>query len=350
MSVVVDIRKKTKEFSLDVSFKAENETLGLLGASGCGKSMTLKCIAGIETPDAGRITIDGITVFDSGKKINICPQKRKTGYLFQNYALFPTMTVAQNIGIAMKDTADRERGPRIAKLIEKTHLFGLENRYPRQLSGGQQQRTALARLLAASPRIIMLDEPFSALDSFLRQQMEEELLDSLTAFPGTILFVSHNRDEAFRICARLAVLHDGKKVREGPTADILSDPQTVEAARLTGCKNIAPATKAGKRHISVPSWGLTLETEADVMDDIKHAGIHAHHIRSARENESANAFAARISWFRDSPFSLTGSVLAGSSTEKLFWNPERADQEGRDTGSNESIRLCIPSAHILLLR
>ena len=166
MSLFVDIRKKLKGFSLNVSFETNGDYLGVLGSSGSGKSMTLKCIAGIETPDEGLIILNGKVLFDSKKKINLKPQERNIGYLFQNYALFPNMTVEKNIGIGLKGSK-YEKNRKINEIIEAFHLQGLEKKYPRQLSGGQQQRVALARCIIYKPDVLMLDEPFSALDTYL---------------------------------------------------------------------------------------------------------------------------------------------------------------------------------------
>ena len=173
MAIDVEIKKKTGNFCLEVKFCAEEEIFALLGASGCGKSMTLKCIAGIETPDEGHIILNGRVLFDSEKKINIIPQKRKVGYMFQDYALFPNMTVEKNIMAGMGKHPSVEI---VQNYIERFQLNGLENRLPAQLSGGQKQRVALARMMAAEPEILLLDEPLSALDSYLKWQMEEELM------------------------------------------------------------------------------------------------------------------------------------------------------------------------------
>ena len=203
MALSVDIQKQLGDFHLAVRFEAENETLALLGASGCGKSVTLKCVAGILTPDAGKIVLDGVTLYDSAAKINLPPQKRQVGYLFQQYALFPNMTVRQNIAAAVRDKARRK-----AEVAEKLHQFQLEavaDQKPGQLSGGQQQRCALARILASEPKAILLDEPFSALDSYLKYQLELELSNTLEGFPGTVLWVSHDRGEVFRNCRRVCV-------------------------------------------------------------------------------------------------------------------------------------------------
>ena len=194
MAVKVNIEKNFRDFSLKVDFEGSSAAIGLLGASGSGKSMTLRCIAGIETPDKGRIVINGKTVFDSEKGINLKPQKRRIGYLFQNYALFPTMTVEQNIrcGYRGEKSSAREK---VADLIRRYHLEGLEKRLPSQLSGGQQQRVALARMMIGEPEAILLDEPFSALDAKIRAQMREELKKIQEELKITVVFVTHDQED-----------------------------------------------------------------------------------------------------------------------------------------------------------
>ena len=173
MSLLVDIRKDFGAFRLDVSFEVGNETFGLLGASGCGKSLTMRCIAGIETPDEGRIVVNGTTFYDSQARINLTPQQRKTALLFQNYMLFPNLTVEENVAAGIgKDVSKDERNRIVSQELARFDVSNFRNRYPAQLSGGQQQRVALARMLAARPGILMLDEPFSALDSHLKSMLE----------------------------------------------------------------------------------------------------------------------------------------------------------------------------------
>ena len=169
MSLKVHIHSKLKGFELKVDFETNGKPMGILGASGCGKSMTLKCIAGIMTPDEGYIELRGKVLFDSKNKINLKPQDRKVGYLFQNYALFPNMTVAQNIAVGIRGSKS-EKTEVVTKMLHNFHLQGLEKRYPSQLSGGQQQRVALARILAYEPDALLLDEPFSALDAYLKEE------------------------------------------------------------------------------------------------------------------------------------------------------------------------------------
>ena len=182
----VNIQKELKEFDLDVDFELKSKRLGILGPSGCGKSMTLKSIAGIVNPDSGFISLNDTVYFDSSNKTNLKPQKRNVGYLFQNYALFPNMSVEENIAIGLGKDCDKNH---LSEIIKRFHLNGLEKRYPRQLSGGQQQRVALARIMAYGPDVILLDEPFSAMDTFLKEQLRLELVNSLEDFDGFPLWL-----------------------------------------------------------------------------------------------------------------------------------------------------------------
>lgn len=275
MNLVVNIKKKLKGFFLDIAFETDGDYLGILGASGSGKSMTLKCIAGIETPDEGRIVLNGKVLFDSDKKINLKPQDRNVGYLFQNYALFPHMTVEENIGIGLK-LPPQERQQKINEMLESFHLKGLEKKYPHQISGGQQQRVALARCIAYKPDILMLDEPFSALDSHLKDQLQNSLLELLKLYDGEILMVSHSRDEVYRFCKKLIVVDQGKSILFGDTKEIFKQPKLRIAARLVGCKNISKCEVVSSHHIHVTDWDVTLETEKIVSQNIKYVGIRAH--------------------------------------------------------------------------
>ena len=186
----VDIKKKLKNFDLDMNFSMEKGCLGILGASGCGKSMTLKAIAGIVTPECGKISTQNEVFFDSKNNINMPPQKRRVGYLFQNYALFPNMTVADNIaagligGSGNKKISKGEINKKVDELMDKFHISELKNQYPFKLSGGQQQRAALARIIASNPAVLLLDEPISAIDSYLREELQIELKNRLDQFEG----------------------------------------------------------------------------------------------------------------------------------------------------------------------
>ena len=273
----VDIKKKLGSFHLDVHFSTDGEILALLGASGCGKSMTLKCIAGIIKPDEGHIELNGRVLFDSQKRIDLTPQERKVGYLFQQYALFPNMTVEQNIAAALRDLPKAKRQAAIAEKIAAFHLNGLEKHKPSQLSGGQQQRAALARILASDPEVLLLDEPFSALDSYLKWQVELEMMDVLNAFSGDTVFVSHSRDEVIRLCDTVCVLTNGRSDPVEPVRQLMDAPGTIGAALISGCKNYSNAVKLDDHTVSCADWGVTLHCTAPVPDDISFIGVRAHY-------------------------------------------------------------------------
>ncbi len=237
MSIKVDIKKRLAGFTLELAFCAESETMGLLGRSGSGKSMTLQCIAGVVRPDEGRIELNGRVLFDSAAHINLPPQQRHTGMLFQHYALFPTMTVEQNIRCGLRG---RKASSRVQQIIRELQLSGLEQRYPSQLSGGQQQRAALARMLVAQPEILLLDEPFSALDTHLRAQVRRLVADVLAEFDGPALLVTHDFTEAIQLCPRAAVLSDGRIAETAACAQLWNQPHMRCCAELTGMQNFLP--------------------------------------------------------------------------------------------------------------
>ena len=251
MALSVHIKKKLKDFELAVDFDMDEGIVGFLGSSGCGKSMTLKCIAGIETPDDGRIVLDDEVLFDKEQGINLSPQKRKVGYLFQNYALFPHMTVRQNIeaGLAASGKSKQEKKEIVERLLEQFHIKELENSYPVRISGGQQQRAALARMMAAEPKFLLLDEPFSALDAYLKEKLMQEMMTYLNQFKKGVIMVSHSRDEVYQMCSDTVIMHRGILETVGKTRDIFDNPGTVNAARLTGCKNISRATKTETQEV-----------------------------------------------------------------------------------------------------
>lgn len=287
MAIDVSVQKRWGDFSLDVSFSSPGGIVGLLGASGCGKSKTLQSIAGIEKPDKGHISVNDRILFDASKSIDVPVQKRRVGYLFQDYALFPDMTVKENIFYCIRKKAGKEEKREIIKsVVESLHLTGLEERKPGQLSGGQQQRVALARILVNEPDVLLLDEPFSALDSYLKERLVIELKEALARFQKDVVLVTHSRDEAYQLCDRVAVLSAGKIEVFGKTREVFTRPQTVTAAVLTSCKNIADAEKRGSHDVFVPSWNIVLHTEDEVQDGLCAVGVRAHSFSSQRnENE-----------------------------------------------------------------
>lgn len=382
MSLYVDIEKRYGKFYLKMQFESGNEVLSLLGASGCGKSLTLKCIAGIETPDRGRIILDGKVLFDSEKGINLPPQKRKVGYLFQQYALFPNMTVYQNIAVSV--LAGRQRGNSnrrvkqerkttevlsqtivdeiVREILDDMGLTGMEHKYPHQLSGGQQQRVALARILVNEPDILLLDEPFSALDSHLRFRLEQQVRDIIHRFGKSVVLVSHNRDEVFRLTDKIAVVSDGHVETMGDKHEVFREPKTKNAAILTGCKNVSPAKRLDEQHLLATDWNMTLELD-QVPEDVSYVGIRMKYIRRYGKEDIAdhdlshddkkpdgdNIFKCRVVEVIENPFSYTvmlvnadnpGAIPIGWEMLKDVWESMRLDY----------VTICMPTCAVLLLK
>lgn len=277
MSLLVDIEKRLDTFTLRVQFEAEHGATALLGASGCGKSVTLKCIAGIMTPDRGRIVLDGETLFDSERRVNLPPQRRCVGYLFQQYALFPNMTVQQNIlcGIRTGSRAEKQRAA--AEQLRRFRLDGLEKRYPSQLSGGQAQRVALARILASQPRAILLDEPFSALDAKIRQQMREELKKIQSDLGITVVFVTHDQEEAMSLSHRIVVMNKGKFEQIGTPTEIYDRPATRHVASFIGEMNFIDK---GDKTIAVRPEDVTvsLDGSGDFTGTVRTIMVLGHYV------------------------------------------------------------------------
>ena len=324
MAISVEIRKQLKDFELNVAFELESGCMGLLGASGCGKSMTLKCIAGIETPDTGKITLNGRVLFDSEKKINLPPQKRKVGYLFQQYALFPHMTVWQNVeaglsGAGRKFASRKERNDYIMQLLEQFHIPELADALPVRLSGGQQQRTALARIIASNPDILLLDEPFSALDSYLREQLLQEMKEMLsTTYQKDVLMVSHNRDEIYQMCPKMAVMRPGSIEIAGSTRELFRNPLTLGAARLTGCKNLSRAEVLNPHELYAVDWGMRLHVEETIAEDVSHVGLRAHDFACVSDDIRGISESKRrtSSWSSDL-LSAESSLSAQNTAEEM---------------------------------
>ena len=281
MAIEVRIHREFDDFKLDVQFQSESRRIGILGASGCGKSLTLKSIAGIERPETGKIESAGKVFFDSAKKIWMPPQERNVGYLFQNYALFPTITVEKNIGIALR-CGKKEKEKKVRDMIDRFSLQGLEKKLPGQLSGGQQQRTALARIMIYEPDMILLDEPFSALDSYLKEQTQRECLELLQDYPGTVILVSHSRDEIYRFSEEVLVMDGGKAVIKKTVKELFEHPQKVAAAKLTGCKNIEEIVWKDGKHLYVPGWDMVIPAGMGNVGDAQAIGIRAHGFTTER--------------------------------------------------------------------
>ncbi|MBD7915041.1 ATP-binding cassette domain-containing protein [Clostridium sp. Sa3CUN1] len=352
MSLFVDIRKKLKGFYLDVSFEANGDYLGVLGASGSGKSMTLKCIAGIETPDEGTIVLNGKVLFDSKNKINLKPQERNIGYLFQNYALFPNMTVEENIGIGL-DLPKDEKKKKIDKMINVFHLQGLEKKYPRQLSGGQQQRVALARCIIYEPDVLMLDEPFSALDTYLKEKLQTEVLELLKLYKGEVLMVTHSREEVYRFCKDMVVIEKGKSILIGNTKETFEKPKLKEVAILTGCKNISKCNIISNKKIYLTDFDIILELEKEIDEDINYIGINSNNFKIAENKEDKNTIEFQINKIVEDLFEYNiilqnKNLKTQGQNKTILYTVRKEEWDKRET--NENLYLKISEDKLLFLK
>lgn len=304
-SLIVEIKKQLADFQLDINFSNNDQPLGLLGASGAGKSLILRCIAGIETPNTGRIVLNGRILFDEKQGINLPIRSRKIGFLFQNYALFPHLTVAQNIAFGLpKSTPKLLIKQQVEGQLTSVQLPGYANRYPHQLSGGQQQRVALARALVSQPEVLLLDEPFSALDTHLRSQLEQQLIATLASYQGVTLFVTHNLEEAYRICQNLLVMERGKAIAYNTKQQVFEHPTSVRVAKLTGCKNFSRAIMTNQQ-VEASDWGVSLEVTESMPASLSYIGIRAHQITFTTDNLAHNTFPCWLAANIETPHRMT---------------------------------------------
>lgn len=372
MSLSVSIKKSFPAFTLDVDIEAGNETIGWLGESGCGKSLTMRCIAGIETPDEGKIVVNGKKFFEreAGKRptVNLSPQERKTALLFQNYMLFPNLTVAENVAAGIdRKLPKEERNAQVDAELKRFGLDGFGKRYPSQLSGGQQQRVALARMLAAKPDILMLDEPFSALDAHLKGVLEQNLAGLFETFHGTILYVSHDIDEALRFCDRIAVIEKGHVMEVSTGNNLVNNPQSAASIRLSGCKNTTPAHRIDDHRVFLPAWGIEVETDKPAPQNLTYMGVRAFFLERAKE-PGRNTYRVRVIRTSDSRFDRSvllefldrtpGSDPVVGQTENemkyleqhLFWRVDKLKvPEEKLPVKDEVLLIRIPSNKVYLV-
>jgi molybdate transport system ATP-binding protein len=250
MTVEVDIEKKfygrknikrkekNPSFSMHCSFDAGSDFVVLFGCSGSGKTTALRCIAGLETPDAGTIRVNDTLYFDSKKKVNLPPQKRKIGYMFQENALFPHMNVRQNIEFGLKGMSSMEKMDKANEMLDLVGIEELEFAYPDELSGGQKQKVALARALAPNPEVLLLDEPFSSLDTIIKLRLRKELQVIQKKLGIPVIFITHDPMEAFTMADQMVVFDNGKVQQLGSPENIFYQPKTRYVAELVGFSNL----------------------------------------------------------------------------------------------------------------
>ena len=347
MKLVVNIEKRLREFTLAADFTLHDSVLALLGASGSGKSMTLKCIAGLERPDWGQIILNGRTLYDSEKKIDLPPQARNVGYLFQNYALFPNMTVRENIIFALEGSKE-EKERIFAENVVRFSLEGFENASPANLSGGQQQRVAFARILARGAELLLLDEPLSALDTHLKWQIEMALKEMLETQDMSAILVTHDRDEAFRIAREIATIEKGYLAPPMDKHVLFKDPGTRAGAMLTGCKNVSAARRIDATCANAPDWGVTLRIPP-VQNDVQYIAIRAHYLTPA-EGGGENVFPARIMEIIESTFSYIIMLRFEDGAIPVRWELDKADFMALGVSRNDTLHIRFPKEALMLLQ
>ncbi len=358
--IEIDIYKKLHRFELDVHVSSQAKTIGFLGGSGSGKSMTLRCIAGLDKPDSGRIVMQGNVLFDSEQGIDIVPQKRNVGFILQDYALFPHMTVEENVAFGLHHLSKKECKSRLEHYLRQVHMFDYRKHYPSGLSGGQRQRIAIARALAREPEILLLDEPFSALDTHLRSQMEGQLAEILKGFNGMSVFVSHDVQESFRLSDTLAIYNGGKVIASGDKEVIFQNPQYPEVARITGCKNIGRIDRLYKEGdnmiVESSEWGLSLTVNRRIDETMKYIGIRAHYLEYVSPEkgvedraDTRNVVEATIIRVLESPFRVMLYLQIGTGTSLIQWDISKEEWQSIKKVSPK-IYLRFPEDKLIMMK
>jgi molybdate transport system ATP-binding protein len=282
-TIRADLRGPATGFSVTAFF----------GPSGCGKTTILRSLAGLEHPHQGHIRFADEVWLDAGQGIHCTPQERNVGFLFQDYALFPHLTVAQNIeyGLARLPRAERRR--QVGDLLERFQLVGLERRYPQQVSGGQQQRVALARTLARKPGLLLLDEPLSSLDTVLREQVRLQLRTLLTDFNIPILLVTHDRHEAIALADHLVVMDEGRTLQSGPVQEVFARPANEQVARMVGVDTVEPGRIVGRANgtvsVQIGRTRLSALVSGKMSDDV-FVCIRAEEVEIASKSLALDVF------------------------------------------------------------
>jgi molybdate transport system ATP-binding protein len=354
----VDIKKSFPGFDLEADFGIDAEILAVLGPSGSGKTVTLKCIAGLLQPDEGYIELNGKVLFDSAGHINLPAQQRKIGFIFQSYALFPHLTVNQNIAYGIRDCTKQQLNSRVKWLLNKMNIQNLGDRYPRQLSSGQQQRVALARAMSHEPALLLLDEPFSALDTPRRERLEFELLALQKYYKGDILFVTHDLAQGYKLGSKMAVYDSGRMVQCGSKYDVVTTPRNRTVARLTGVKNLIEGTISRLEdsgiYISVPDMNQTFRVIANNRVNLSvnqnlTIGIRPEHIQVVSE-PGENTVLCRAMQVMEGVTSINYHFHyedSGNTHHELETIATRASAP--DIEENENYYLYMPPEHLIII-
>ena len=349
-------------FNLDVELSLGGELTVILGPSGSGKTMTLQCIAGLTTPTEGCIELGGNVLFDSSQRINLPTKKRRVGFVFQNYALFPHMTVTENIAYSIRRLPSEEARTKVSQLLDMMNIGALDKRYPRQLSAGQQQRVAIARALAPDPEILLLDEPFSALDSQLRERLELELLELAREYKGSMLLVTHDLAEGYRLGTKVAVYHGGRIAQCDTRQKVFSSPVSRTVARLTGVRNFLDGEISRLEPlylwVNVPAWGITLKVLRPAGRELSPGervvlGIRSDGIRMAQAGNcenTENVIGGRVLQSVESISHITYRIMAACDPgERHPLNVSVGKSQESPLSEGEQCMLCLSPENLMLI-
>ncbi|MEA5443998.1 molybdate ABC transporter permease subunit [Cyanobium gracile] len=305
-----DLHKRHGAFRFDLALDTSCRRLAILGPSGAGKSLLLRLLAGLERPSAGRIELNGRVLFDAARGIDLPPERRRIAVMPQHDALFPHLSVAANVAFGLAHLPAAERYARVAAQLAAVGLQEQARKYPAQLSGGQQQRTALARALVTEPDLLLLDEPLSSQDAHRRRRLQQ-LMEELLARSGVpTLLVTHDMDEAYRLCEELLVIDGGALLRHGPRWEVFERPGAVAVARLTGCKNISAVQRLGPTRLRAVAWGLELVTP-EPLEAWTHVGMRANHLElgTAPAPDAVHHWPCRVVRVSEGPLHVTVFVV-----------------------------------------
>ena len=347
MGLTVSIVKEVGDFRLNVELEAGRAPLCLLGAPGSGRTMALRCIAGLLRPDRGRITLDSEVLYDSEQGVFLSPQARRTGYLPRSRSLFPGMTVRQNIAAAVKPGVNRTR-----IVEEKLHFCHLEeaaNKRPRQLTESERLRTAVARMLASDPSLILLDEPLAGLEAAARFQLELELSELLSDFDGPFIWATGDQGVAYRNCRYVSVLDCGRAQSIITTSSLVAFPGTEEAARLSGCGNFADAIPR-ENAVYLPQWGVTLRCAYPLPPFLWRVGVRARHVRLSNPG-MVNAFAVEVERVVEDVFSMVVLLRpVGAVPEAPLLQMEVDKGDWQSVPDKRRLTVSVSPQDILLLK
>lgn len=282
----------------------EGEFLAVVGTSGSGKSTLLHMLGGLDYATFGSVLVSGKEIFKLNESELTIFRRRNIGFIFQNYNLVPILNVYENIVLPIQLDGEKPDKGFIREIMEILGIFDKKNSMPNQLSGGQQQRVALARIMAYEPEVILLDEPFSALDGYLKDRLQLELEEMLEDYQGTVIMVSHSRDEVYRFCEELVILEQGAVVVSGNTKQLFANPQYKEAAKLTGCKNITAIRRLDAHTAELVDWGIVLQLKREIPEMYTAIGYRAYDFIPIWGEPSENCLKVRMRTQAELPFEV----------------------------------------------